>query len=372
MYYDRQIKYFDYNKDGVRQKGAGFLKIEIRDNVCNLSLQISGLLPVENITAQVYGLWEKREELLGNILLQGGRGSKELGFVRENKQQNVGRPRGDAGSSVYEGLQAIRIPLTNGGELYCRVGKLEKEMLQEAKSAGSLGEAEDAPIEQKAPQGLKTTGRLDEAEEMPIKQNVPQRTQSIGRPVPVEEAPAEEKVSAEGKVPAEGGVLVEENVGDKSDDAGLSQEEKRMTTVSEPRELVETAREESERTPAAQRRPMMEEKWEQLWTVYPHLTPFEDEREYLQMGLGDFVILRERFYRLVHNSFLLHGFYNYQHLILTRLERRGENFYYIGVPGNFYDREKQVALMYGFESFECAKEPAGQGDFGYYMIRVEL
>jgi hypothetical protein len=42
------------------------------------------------------------------------------------------------------------------------------------------------------------------------------------------------------------------------------------------------------------------------------------------------------------------------------------------VPGNFYDREKQVAVMYGFESFECAKEPAGQGDFGYYMIRVEL
>ena len=70
MYYDRQIKYFDHNKDGIRQKGAGFLKIEIRDNVCNLSLQISGLQPVENITAQVYGLWENKEEMLGNIFFK--------------------------------------------------------------------------------------------------------------------------------------------------------------------------------------------------------------------------------------------------------------------------------------------------------------
>ena len=157
------------------------------------------------------------------------------------------------------------------------------------------------------------------------------------------------------------------------DDAGETSVEDVMTRVSEPeRELVETEFRLPEKVPAVQTQPMLEEKWEQLWAVYPHLTPFEDEREYLQMRLGDFVILRERFYRLVHNSFLLHGFYNYQHLILTRLERRGEKFYYIGVPGNFYDREKQVAVMYGFESFECAKEPAGQGDFGYYMIRVEL
>ena len=54
------------------------------------------------------------------------------------------------------------------------------------------------------------------------------------------------------------------------------------------------------------------------------------------------------------------------------MERRGEIAYYIGVPGNFYEREKQVAIMFGFESFECAEEPAQAGDFGYYMMRAQI
>lgn len=320
MYYDRQIKYFDYKKNGVRLKGAGYLKIEIRDENCNFSMQISGLQSAENSTGKVYGLWEDREEMLGNILLQGGRGSKELGITR---------------SSIP---LAIRIPMRDDSELYCQISNWEQT------SAGRSVVTEEVLGEGKK-QEERAPGEESEKETpMPVKMAVEEK-----------EAYAEQKVSK------------------TSDYAEVAEVEKTVTDVSETqRELVEAECELPEKASVVQKRRMLEEKWEQLWAVYPHLTPFEDEREYLQIGLGDFVILRERFYRLVHNSFLLHGFYNYQHLILTRLDRRGENFYYIGVPGNFYDREKQVAVMYGFESFECAKEPAGQGDFGYYMIRVEL
>ena len=113
-------------------------------------------------------------------------------------------------------------------------------------------------------------------------------------------------------------------------------------------------------------------KWQQLWYLYPHRIPFHDEREYLSVRPEDFVILNSRSYKLVNNSFLLHGFFNYDYLLLGRMEKDGKERFYIGVPGNFYEREKQVALMFGFESFECQKEPAQVGDFGYYMIPVEL
>ena len=116
----------------------------------------------------------------------------------------------------------------------------------------------------------------------------------------------------------------------------------------------------------------MEDKWPQLWAIYPHIRPFQDEREYLSIGPADFVLFPAASYKAVNNSFLLHGYYNYKHLILARVEKRGDVFYYIGVPGNFYEREKQVAIMFGFESFECAEEPAQAGDFGYYMMRTEL
>lgn len=117
---------------------------------------------------------------------------------------------------------------------------------------------------------------------------------------------------------------------------------------------------------------LMEDKWQQLSAIYPHIQPFHDERDYLSLTPSDFVLFPDRFYRAVNNSFLLHGYYNYHHLILARIERRGEIIYYIGVPGNYFEREKQVAIMFGFESFECETEPAKTGDFGYYMMRTEL
>lgn len=117
---------------------------------------------------------------------------------------------------------------------------------------------------------------------------------------------------------------------------------------------------------------MKDTKWEQLSNIYPHIHPFRDSREFLSVGPEDFVVLRERCYQMTHNSFLLHGYYNYRHLLLMRQEISGEVKYYIGVPGNFYEREKQVARMFGFESFEGTREPAWEGDFGYYLISVEL
>lgn len=117
---------------------------------------------------------------------------------------------------------------------------------------------------------------------------------------------------------------------------------------------------------------MKDTKWEQLSSIYPHIHPFRDTREFLSVGPEDFVVLRERCYQMTHNSFLLHGYYNYRHLLLMRQENSGEVKYYIGVPGNFYEREKQVARMFGFESFEGTREPAWEGDFGYYLISVEL
>ena len=87
---------------------------------------------------------------------------------------------------------------------------------------------------------------------------------------------------------------------------------------------------------------------------------------------ADFVLLAEASYRRANNSFMLHGYYSYQHLLLARVERKEGAVYYLGTPGYFWEREKQAAVLFGYESFEGPGEPAGEGDFGYYMMRVEL
>ena len=78
--------------------------------------------------------------------------------------------------------------------------------------------------------------------------------------------------------------------------------------------------------------------------MYPEIHPFRDSREYLSIAPKDFVVLCKEYQRLVHNSFLLHGYYNYRHLILGRIRQKDAWQYYIGVPGNFYDREKILEI----------------------------
>ena len=112
---------------------------------------------------------------------------------------------------------------------------------------------------------------------------------------------------------------------------------------------------------------LKEDKWEQILDTYEQIHPYGDERVYVKIEPKDFVILQSKYQHLVNNSFLLHGFYNYRYIILGR-----EQDYYLGVPGVFYEREKMVALMFGFEAFECPGGNVQAGEFGYYLRKVEL
>ena len=117
---------------------------------------------------------------------------------------------------------------------------------------------------------------------------------------------------------------------------------------------------------------MYEDKWKELCKKYDVVYPFGNGEAYISISPKDFIIFPEKYQNLVNNSFLLHGYYNYQHIILGKKEEGSKNVYYLGVPGVYYEREKMVAIMFGFEGFECGEKKANNGGFGYYMRRVEL
>lgn len=281
MHYERKIKYFYYRKDGECLQGAGFVKMELRDGICNLQMQISRLPMQEALTRQVYLVTNEQEKFLDNINLQEGKGTLQARFEMGTK------------------LLGIRIPIAHGRELYCGISE-ETSIREDAEFEESAQIREDAETEESAQ--IREDAEVEESAQI------------------CAAAEVEEKNGLPEDIPAS----------------------------------------------------MLFGKWEQLSAIYPHIQPFRDSRDYLRVGPEDFVVLSGKSYSLVHNSFLLHGYYNYKHLILARQEWRNEAQYYIGVPGNFYEREKQVALMFGFESFECEEEPAQTGVFGYYMIRVDL
>ena len=317
MFFDRKIKYLDYVENGARLHGAGFVKLELRNGKCDLQVQISGMHMTDNFKRQVLLIAQNTERLLGEVLLTQGKG----GFCLRAMD---GRDLAGTGIA-YEQLSGIRIPIAAGREIYCSIQNKEEQPENRPEEAPKAVQAEKS---EEQPETVSAEQSEEQSEEQP---EAVQAGQWKGQS---EEAPAD--------IPAE------PEVADKE----ASQEE--------------------EQKPGTRTEALAETKWKQLSAIYPHISPFQDEREYLSICPADFVILPDKYYRLANNSFLLHGYYNYKHLILSRLNVKGQQVYYIGVPGNFYDRERQVAILFGFESFECLSEPAVSGDYGYYMMRVEL
>lgn len=132
-------------------------------------------------------------------------------------------------------------------------------------------------------------------------------------------------------------------------------------------------REESYTLPSYECNHIETDKWKQLGRMYTTVHPFHEKEkgEYISVKPKDFVILCKKYQSLVNNSFLLHGYFNYRHIILGKVTEDRKNKFYIGVPGTFHEREKKVAVMFGFEKFMGVKSEEN-GAFGYYMKEVEI
>lgn len=126
--------------------------------------------------------------------------------------------------------------------------------------------------------------------------------------------------------------------------------------------------------------PVMEpDKWKQLCRNFPQVHIFP-EADTIVIKPRDMVILTQEYHDLATNSFVLHAYYNYRQLLLLRYHHGTEMAYYLGVPGVYYEREKRIALMFGFEGFENGesrlvnedRRQAYAGCFGYYMKQVNI
>lgn len=347
MFYERKIRYFDQYRDGERILAGGFARTEVRDSSLKLEIaakcrrEVSGNFPV---LAQM----EDGTRRIGEIRLQDGAGN-----FRQICHIGTGE-----GELPYFDMTGIQIPLSSTEELISSWKRADgtAPVLQAAEHGQEAERGRD--VQERGQE----TKRVSDAQE---------RTEERGRKTKCV-SDAQERVSESARETKHGR---EQERAEESGQKTVPQETVQSMQAAE-QEQAEKAQgaQEAERGRDAEEQPpllrLREDKWEQLCLIYPHIHPFRDEREYLSVGPADFVLLSEKSYRAANNSFLLHGYYSYKHLILTRVEKRGEILYYIGVPGSYYEKEKQVAVMFGFESFECEEEPARYGDFGYYMMKV--
>lgn len=401
--YRKKIAYLDYLENGMKIKNAGFVRLEESNGKARLEMR------VKNIPEVFGGQYELKADaggVVGRISLLRGGGSccvvwKTGGAAPEGKRF----VRADGvyvrlpGRHLLQAVWAEPVELcveaadveTDGGRTERGTAGWEQQCHGGADSGGAYGSVnQDGGTDGSVSQDGGAYGSMSQdggADGDP--QQVDGAYGSVSQDGGADGIPqrdggmesARKPAAGEAKAAVEAAVekLESRREGMRSE---RTQSERAQSERTQATEGAKAHREEQpaaeEAEPQQKERPASEEpvcygdKWEQLSHMYPMIHPFGDEREYLSIAPKDFVVLRSEYQKMVHNSFLLHGYYNYRHLILGRVGKKGECRYYLGVPGNFYGREKMVAEMFGFEAFEGEEEPAKAGDFGYFMKQVEI
>ena len=399
--YEKKLKYFDYLENGEKKRTAGFVKIEKKGEYCDIQVSVNGVGGTSLLDREIRLEFGKREEVLGSLSIREGKGNLTVKHLNRERLCEL-----SPNQSSYEALTGIRIFMGKEKELYCAwreagVGALGKrkdeesvlkedkvkkntvaENTEERNTTSEDNMAEYKAAEERGQSHVFYIKQMESAEpkqepeqilikEMETKEMSVEKEGTISGTAVKEEEKEVLKEKEEAMTP-EAAVKEKEREALKEKKATITETgEKEIEKEASMSELKGSPRV-NETDNRGRKNGMAYSKWQQLWYLYPHRIPFHDDREYLSVRPEDFVILSSRSYKLINNSFLLHGFFNYDYLLLGRMEKEGKEKFYIGVPGSFYEREKQVALMFGFESFECEKEPAKVGDFGYYMIPVEL
>lgn len=384
IFFQKKIIYLDYVERENKIKNGGVIKWEARGKESRVQIHIRGLYPTDSCRGELMLLSEGEGYPADTIYLQYGT-AEYAGIWHNENLAGTGIP--------YEGCDGIIIKLSETRFLRGIWRNREKQKAEAPETApqnepepamlaaAQTAEEPMAVVQAMGPVSAAQTvldaydDTVLEPQPMPGNEEMRQDEPDVEvQPMPEAEEMQQDAAPA-GEIqpdlpPHEPATEVPQPMPEAEEPqqaAPLAEDEARSH---EPEQAAEAPFLRSQRKMQAGQ--ISPNKWEQLNRIYPKIQPFGDVREYLSIAPCDFVILSEHYQEMVQNSFLLHGYYNYGHLILTKIKEGIDDNYYLGVPGVYYEREKQAALLFGFEGFEGDGDAVQDGSFGYYMKRVEI
>ena len=187
-----------------------------------------------------------------------------------------------------------------------------------------------------------------------------------------------DKTAGESKSIDEKEAEVETQFGDDEETENLEEEQpekKEQETVEESSEKKE--QETVEELPEKKEQETVEESSEKkdLKKDDRDIDLQNSRRQIMKIQRGEISILPRCEWKLANNNFLLHGYYNYRHLVLID----EGNQLKLGVPGIYHEREARAAATFGFPEFiaeadvNVTLEPQERNEnqqFGYWCRQV--
>ncbi len=314
--YKRLVAYIYLYHNENRTKNIGFTKVESRNGECRIQIHIKGAWTAEGVGCRAYIFYRAGEDIRGVYLgeFRPKNGEGELRLVTASDDiQNSGKELNDmAGIVILSEKEDLFATRWDDGPVCFERFRIH-----------------DSFQEQKAEGRPKEETREAEA---------PVQAAAMAAAVPQETAiPEHMPGDAQGREPV------------PSDAPGQ-----------QPRRQEGAGREGSQFA------------WKRIFKGREHQKPFGDEDKdvYVYGEPQDLLELGTAVRPLVNNSFLLHGFYSYGHLLLGK--RASDGVFLLGVPGEFYVQEKIMASLFGFQEFRKIESGYEDGEnVGYWLRELE-
>ncbi|MDY3767775.1 MAG: DUF6128 domain-containing protein [Lachnospiraceae bacterium] len=360
--YSRFIAYIYEYVNGIKQYNAGFTKVEVRNGICKIQLVIKNTGRESKV--KIYGLVRTQGWLLGILLGEGQIQRQRLDVRIVTDSQKVG-------GSEYP-FQKITGLFIQGTEGRTYATAWDEEPLLLEKFVTELPEEVHAKTSKE--ETVQDEDVQTEHQEMKVQIITSQETEIETEKTETKET--ETKETEEEKTEAEKTemqvqmteIVPEENRDEETEMTEIPHEPEMAQEVERREEQIEDSQrtDEEEIENVQKTENLMEERWQKILDSYSRVDPFEDQEftACVQISPGDLATIWQKEWRLARNSFLLHGYYNYRHLILGRT---GDGRWIVGVPGVYERQEHFVASRFGFAGFKPAKQgKEGERPFGYW------
>lgn len=408
--YHRFVAYIYEYVNGKKMQNTGFAKIELRNAICRIQIHIQNIRMLDGKT-EVFGIVRQPKESRKNnpiILLIGEGQTQGSGFDRRftvPEEPFVEEScRFEQVCGIYIRSQSGRNWMTVFDDEPIAIEKLGKpeeikaetdeENVQERETDKEAVEENETDKENV---GIKENEKSEKSTESEADQEL--QEENINLDI-TEHAKAEPEITAEEmqeeifskevakeipekvpmkdiseKIPEETFQKeVSEKISQELQDA-VSQKERPKETDEEipQKETAGKSKNENEiRSAETENKcqgcePGTDTRWNRATARYIHFQPVQDEKieDAIRIQPSDLKILWQKGLRQGSNSFLMHGYYQHQHLMIGKGKEGG---YILGIPG-FYG-EKNMAEMFGFPEFRRAKaertSEIKEQTFGYW------
>lgn len=385
--YKRLVSYIYAYPGGVRDKNVGFAKAEVRNEQFKLTVSVKG---VYTDTPELFGVYVmvdgKKHQPGGFTLLKTGTVMVNQGI---GQYQDLFNPM-NINQSGYTFEDISGIALARENEDFYRMFSLWEDCIlnteditfaqpEAAAASNSVAQADSEEVSVKE-QVNRTTGQEAERKSVEMSGNV-RESETVRRN-------AEDVSENEVEDVVEAAVTSKPATPESAQSAGQQTDLQQETAQMKAQQVraMEAVQEllfrntnpqgtMPQNTKLQNAKPQEEmPAFEKVFINRDFIDAFEDDYFYdcvevtpellKQLPIEDDAV--------VNNSFLVHGYYNFKHILFGKVcENDNNTRYFIGVPGMYCNRERFMASMFGFCNFKKShRSDYSNPYFGYWYQEI--